>query len=193
VQLFQQIDSRTFVHRIDVHGRLTHVNASWLEFAAENGWPVTADDVLGRPIMDSVADPQTHYLYGLLMTRLRHGRGPFSFTYRCDAPDCRRLLRMRMIADHHAREIEFQNEILSIERRTPQPLLERGRGGAGQVLEICSFCKRIALDNRWLEVEEAVLKRRLFDCEPLPTTRNRVCPDCAGKVSRIADGFAEGE
>ncbi len=186
--LFQQIDSRTFLHRVDVHGRLVYVNAAWLAFAAENGWPVTTEDVLGQPLMSSITDRGTHYLYGLLMTRLLHGHGPFSFTYRCDAPDCRRLLRMRMFVHQPTNDIGFQNKILHIDRRPSQTLLEAQRPRAADVVIFCSFCKRVDVHGVWMEVEDAILRLRLFDRAPLPATRHGVCPDCAHRVARVADG-----
>jgi hypothetical protein len=188
MHLFQQIDSRTFVHRIDVHGRLISVNPAWLDFAAENGWPVTMDDVLGQPLMNSITDPNTHYLYGLLMTRLRHGRGPFSFNYRCDAPDCRRLLRMRMFADQGTGEIEFHNDVLRIDRRPSQILLKQPRPQTSESITLCGFCKRVDVGGAWVEVEEAIMRLRLFDRDPMPATEHRVCPDCAHKVAQVADG-----
>jgi hypothetical protein len=185
--LFQQIDSRTFVHRVDLHGRLCSVNRAWLDFAAENGWPITSADIVGRPLMDYIADTHTRYLYGMMLTRLRHGHGPISFEYRCDAPDCRRHMQMRIIADHAAREIEFQNRILHIERRSAQPLWQPQRPRTAHPVDVCSFCKRVDTGQAWVEVEDAVMHLRLFDCDRLPQVRQRVCSDCSGKLGRIAE------
>lgn len=186
MQLFQQIDARTFVHRVDAQGRLCAVNDAWLDFAAENGWPVTAADVVGRPLMDSIADAHLRYLYGLLMARLRDGHGPFRFPYRCDAPHCRRFMQMQMHYCQDRREIEFRNQILCIERRTPQQLLDSLRPKHHRKLEICSACKRVETDAGWVEVEDAVMRLRLFDCDRLPQTRHHICSQCAGQLSDLA-------
>jgi hypothetical protein len=186
MELFQQIDHRSFIYRVDARGRLVWINDSWLEFAAENDWPVGRDDVIGRPLMDFIADKHLRYLYGLLMARLRAGRGPLRFRYRCDAPDARRHMEMLMLYDAGEREIEFQSRVLHIERRTPQALLQADRLGDAQQLDICSACKRVDLGREWVEVEDAVLRLRLFDRENLPRTRHCICPGCARDLSGLA-------
>lgn len=188
MQLFQQLDGRTFTHRVDAHGRLSHVNDAWLAFAAENGWPVTAADVLGRPLMDFIGDPELRYLYGLLMARLRAGRGPIRFRYRCDAPDCRRFMQMAMHYDPQAREIEFQSQVLRIERRPVQALLDTARTVDDTTLAVCSCCKRVSMEGGWTEIEHALIHLHLLDGERLPQTRHCVCPACNSELSALADG-----
>lgn len=188
MQLFQQIDSRIFVYRVDNRGRLCYVNTHWLDFAAENDWPVTAAEVLGKPLMASVSDPQLRYLYGLLMARLRDGAGPFRFPYRCDAPDCRRYMRMEMLYCHDAREIEFRSQIRRIERRTTQDLLDARHPTDQRELDICSSCKRVSTCRGWMELEDSVISLRLFDCDRLPRTRHCLCPGCASAFDRLASG-----
>jgi hypothetical protein len=185
MQLFQQLDARTFTHRVDARGRISHVNDDWLDFAVENGWTVSAADLVGRPLMDFIGNPELCYLYGLLMTRLRAGRGPLSFQYRCDAPDCRRFMQMVMRFDADTREIEFSSQILRIERRPPQPLLHVAAAD-GPTLDICSCCKRVGVHGRWIEIEQAVIQQRLLDCENPPRTQHCVCPDCRTELSDLA-------
>jgi hypothetical protein len=187
MQLFQQIDTRTFTYRVDARGRLSAVNDAWLAFANENDWPVRAADVIDRPLMDFIEDPQLRYLYGLLMSRLRTGHGPFRFRYRCDAPDCRRLMEMNMLYDTATREIEFQSRVLRIERRPAQELLRVSRPTHEQVLRICSCCKRVGVGDRWAELEDAIMQLRLFDCDQLPRTRHCICRDCAGQLAALAN------
>jgi hypothetical protein len=188
MRLFQQIDSRTFVYRIDNRGRIAFVSDSWMDFACENNWCVSRADVVGRPLMSFIADEHLRYLYGLLMSRLRVGYGPFRFRYRCDAPDCRRLMEMTMLHDRTEREIEFQSRVLRIERRAAQELLRADHPTDERRLDVCSCCKRIALDEGWVEVEDAVMRLRLFDSDHLPRTRHCVCPDCSTQLSGIATG-----
>lgn len=188
MRLFQQIDPRSFVYRVDARGRLAAVNDSWVSFAGENGWPISRADVIGRPLMSFIADDHLRYLYGLLMTRLRNGHGPIRFRYRCDAPDCRRLMEMTMLHDTAQQEIEFQSRVLDIERRTAQELLRPDHPVDERWVDLCSCCKRIAVGQDWVEVEDAVMRLRLFDCDRLPRTRHCVCPECSRQLSGIAAG-----
>ncbi|MCG6940366.1 MAG: hypothetical protein LJE69_03835 [Thiohalocapsa sp.] len=186
MRLFQQIDPRTFVYRVDARGRLIAVNDAWLAFAAENDWPIAVGDIIGRPLMDFIADEHLRYLYGLLMGRLRAGRGPLRFRYRCDAPDARRHMEMLMLYDKTEREIEFQSRVVRIERRSPQDLLRIDHPADERRLDICSSCKRVDLGQQWVEVEDAVIRLRLFESELLPRTRHSICPDCAKDLAGLA-------
>jgi hypothetical protein len=186
MELFQQIDARSFTHRVDARGRICFVNTAWLDFAAENGWPVTAADILGRPLMAFIGDEQLRYLYGLLMTRLRGGRGPFRFPFRCDAPDCRRFMRMDMRYDPLPREVEFQSQVVRIERRFAQPLLDPEHPVEQTELALCSCCKRVSTDHGWVELEDAVIQLRLLDCDRIPRTRHSVCQTCSAQLAALA-------
>jgi hypothetical protein len=186
MELFQQIDARTFVHWVDARGRICRVNDAWLAFAAENGWPITAAEVLGQPLMGFIADGELRYLYGLLMARLRDGHGPFRFHYRCDAPDCRRLMQMQMCHEPETHTIEFQSKVLHIQRRAPQALLAATQTTSTAVVNLCSCCKQAETDQGWVEIEDAVMRLRLFDCDRLPRTSHQVCPACREKLAQLA-------
>jgi hypothetical protein len=188
MRLFQQIDPRSFVYRVDARGRLASVNDSWISFACENGWPISRAEVVGRPLMSFIADEHLRYLYGLLMARLRNGHGPIRFCYRCDAPDCRRFMEMTMLHDTAQNEIELQSRVLYIERRTAQELLRPDHAVNELRVDLCSCCKRIAVEQDWVEVEDAVMRLRLFDSDRLPRTRHCVCPECSRQLSGIAAG-----
>jgi hypothetical protein len=186
MQLFQQLDARTFKHRVDARGRISHVNDEWLDFAAENGWPISAADVVGRPLMEFIGNPELHYLYGLLLARLRAGRGPVRYQYRCDAPDCRRFMQMVLQFDPETREIEFASKILSIERRAPQAILNDTHAHDDGSLDVCSCCKRVNMAGRWTEIEDAVVRLNLLGREDLPRINHSVCQDCVSELSDLA-------
>jgi hypothetical protein len=186
--MFEQTDQREFVHRVDPDGRICYVNDNWLAFAAENEWPVAASDVVGTRLVDAISDPETQHLYQLLQQRVRAGGGPVQFQYRCDAPDCRRLLRMEMRYEKDWGALEFRSRVLLIERREPVRLLRADRATRGSSpLPICGWCKAVWVGSGWLEVEQAVLRLRLFADDALPRLSHGICPTCSERLTALAE------
>jgi hypothetical protein len=177
----EYMDSREFVHRIDGDDRISYVNAAWLAFGSENGWDTNGTQVLGSRLMAQVADPETRHIYRLLIDRTRESGRAARFVYRCDSPDCRRFMEMR-IGRRMGREVEFRSRVLRLERRRPVALLdsalrERCRG----VVTVCSWCKNVRTGGGWLEIEEAVQSRILADAPP-PRISHGICPACSERM-----------
>jgi hypothetical protein len=69
----------------------------WLAFAGENGAPqLTASLVLDQFLWRFIQGQETVYLYKQIFGRLRAGKSPIKFPFRCDSPDCRRFMEMKL-------------------------------------------------------------------------------------------------
>ncbi len=178
-------DQRRFVHRIDPEDRICFVNDAWLAFADENGWRVGARQVLGAPLMSQIADPETRHIYRLLIDRVRQTARPVSFRYRCDSPDLRRFMAMR-ISSHGQAEVEFRSHVLRLEPRDPVRVLDAAeRQRSGDVLQICSWCKAVFAHTSWLAIEEAVQRLGMLSEAALPPLSHGVCPACSARMSQV--------
>jgi len=185
--MFEEIDQREFVHRIDAEGRICFVNSAWLAFAEENDWGLGAAQVLGSELMASITDAPTRHLYSLLIQRIRNSSRTTGFNYRCDSPECRRLMEMRMYYDQARKQVEFRSHTLLIERREPMALLNATRTNhTDDILSVCSWCKAVLADQAWLEVEQAVMRLRLFAADALPRISHGICPTCSERLSETA-------
>ena len=184
--MFQELEQRSFIHRVDSAGRICFVNADWLAFAAENDWPVTSAEILGRDLMASISDPQTRHVYGLLIERVRRSGTPVQFRYRCDAPDCRRLLEMHMLYRPELDQLEFRSSVIGIERRESVAVLDvRTTPRSSETLSVCSWCKAVRTAQAWVELEQAVMQLGLFAAEALPRISHGICPDCSGRLTTL--------
>jgi hypothetical protein len=180
-------DGDEVVYGIDAQDRVVFVNAAWDEYAAENGAPgLSAGGVISRSLWDFIADDTTRQLYREIIMRARAGRRP-RFPFRCDSPDCRRYLEIdaRLLED---RCVGFRVRTLALEQRTPQPLLDESRPRSQAVLRMCSWCKRIPYEGRWIEVEEAAEKLGLFESARLPMLSHGICEECDRRISNLDDG-----
>lgn len=166
-------------YRIDAEGKILGVGPAWDDFARNNAAPtLTAPNVLGRCLWESISDPTTRTLYRRMVERV-HGDVPeVKFTFRCDAPFRRRLLQMR-ITRAPLGGTEFEVLPIAFVDRAPVMLLDPSVPHAAGHLRMCSWCKRVPLpDGTWAEVEEAVERLATFHgTAPLEITHG-ICPRC---------------
>jgi hypothetical protein len=114
----------------------------------------------------------------MLLNRVRHHRQPLYFSFRCDAPHLRRFMQME-ISSLAASGVALNSCIVREEPREPVALLDPDTAHSDDFLKICSFCKKVKLeDDGWAEVETAIERLHLFDVDKLPALTHGICPPC---------------
>lgn len=173
-------------YRINDRDEIVFVDEAWDRFARANGGEhLTADHVLKRRLWDFVSDAPTQQLYGAVFSRVRAGRA-VRFEFRCDAPDRRRLLEMR-VSPAPDGTVELRTRSLSEEARPAQILLDPLGERSDAMLRSCGWCKRIDAGGSWVEVEEAVARLRLFERPVLPQVTHGICDECLARVTADLD------
>ncbi|MDT8319362.1 MAG: hypothetical protein RQ826_02420 [Xanthomonadales bacterium] len=184
-----KVSSRTdeIHYRLNDRDEIVYVNEVWDLFAlANSGEHLTATRVLGRPLWDFITDDTSRRLYRVVLAKVRDDR-PVRFDFRCDSPDCRRLLEMEVSRGQHG-STEFRVRTLAKEKRQPQALLDPYRPPSGELLCVCAWCKRVDMGDRWTEVEEAVSLLGLPERSLLPEVTHGICEDCnARMVATLSD------
>jgi hypothetical protein len=182
----------SFAYTVDGENRLTAVSSNWDDFLRANeGLPTSASAaVIGRSLFDFISGPETIHLYHLLLQNVRSTGKTATVLFNCDSPALRRRLRLSMIRGI-AGGVVFRSTVLSIVAREPVELLETG-ASAGEVVTICSFCKKLALpENRWVEPEAFLRETAYFTMARPPRLTHGVCPACysaaVDEVSRLGD------
>ena len=167
------------VYQVDASGRIAAVGEGWDAFARANAAPeLAAGTIVGRPMISFIAGAETRHLYDLLTERAVRARRPITVPFRCDAPDARRSMEMRIEA-HADGHIEFRTRPLDIHSRAPVALLmASARRDRSTFLRICSWCNRGYVQNQWMEIEDVIGKLGLFDRAPLPELTHGVCETC---------------
>jgi hypothetical protein len=172
-------DHRTFIWSIDAADTLIDVNAAWLAFARENTAPhLTAAAVLNQPIWRFILGQETTYIFTEIFGRVRAGKSPVKFPFRCDSPDCRRFMEMQLTR-LPGNAIRFEAHLLREERRQPIDLLDASLDRSGEFLKICSWCKKIYIPGRgWGEIEAAIEPLDLFGHRSMPRMTHTICDSC---------------
>lgn len=104
---------------IDAHGIITAVNASWRQFAAQNGAPSGANGYVGTNYLDaclgtagSPRGEQALEVYGGAKAVLRGAQPSFTLEYPCHSPTEQRwfkLFVMPLLGEHHGAVMIHQN------------------------------------------------------------------------------------
>lgn len=132
---------------------------------------------------------EVRHLYELLLRRVRTARIRIDVPFRCDGPEVRRDMRLRL------EPLEQGGVQLTVARPEEAPGRDEAvddeiAEGVRDVLArpdlipLCSWCDRLLLQGiGWMDVEAAVEALDLFDGGSVPRMTHGVCPDCYGDVT----------
>jgi hypothetical protein len=166
---------------IDEDDRLVRVSDSYYRFASENGW-TGADASLGRLLWDFVSGQQLRTLLRILVRRVRGTKAVVELPFRCDGPDVRREMDIRIAPTASGRAVLFETRIRSEVPREFQPLLDPEADRGEELVEMCGWCDRFLVEEEWVEVEEAAARLELFKRSEPPAISHGICPQCAEKL-----------
>ncbi len=175
-------------YRIDADAKLVWVGGGWEAFALENEAPTIADrSILGESLWRFVNGVETRHVYEMMFEKIRRDRTAVIVPFRCDSPDMRRYMELRIgLASSSGDELELVAVLLRTEPRPSAPLLEPRGSRSRELLGICSFCKRVeVMAADWVEVDEAVSRLELLAAANLPNLSHGVCPDCRSRVQEL--------
>ncbi|WP_396627040.1 hypothetical protein [Luteitalea sp.] len=122
--------------------------------------------------------------YGPLVRRARAEQRTVCFPFRCDTPDLRRLMRMR-IRPEPGGAISFESAVVRVQPRPHVPLVTATGDPGVPVVSMCSWCKRVDAAGDWLEVEDA-MERLGADSNRLPSVSHGICPRCLDELAALA-------
>ncbi len=170
-------------YHIDDRNRIIFVDSGWDVFARENGAAnLQRDAVIGRPLLSFIAGSAMKHLTELILQRIRSTGRPLTCPFACDGPRIRRLMTLTMtVLDDTV--IQFDVHTLQGTRRDYVALLDPAIVRSDEWLTVCSWCKRIEVEDEWIEVEDAVLRLHLLAADRLPRLTHGICPRCSAAVT----------
>ncbi len=175
-------------YNVSSSNRIVWVNENWWPFARENDGPDLAPEaVIGKCLLDYISDAASRQLYEMLLDRVRSDRREIVLDIRCDSPDKRRFLKVHMQPlDDGA--VAFESWTARVEERPAVEAMRRGAAASGLMIRMCSWCKRVEADGRWLEVEEALALLGAMAGDEPPRITHGICPSCYDETWRQAQG-----
>lgn len=183
-------DHPAFRYQIDDHDRITFVDDAWLSFALANEAPeLTERHVIGQPIWKFLAGKEVRELYRLVFNAVRSENREIRLPFRCDSPTCRRTMELRMSPEKgRTREIAVEGVLLEEEQRPYVALFDPSERDPDLFVVVCSWCKRVHKNqDRWLNVEAAIVDMDLLRSDRLPNLSHGICPDCAATLQSAVE------
>jgi hypothetical protein len=176
----QYFNRETYSHRVDKNDIIIDVSDNWQSFAQENlgARRLFPENIIGSSLWDHIRDPETMHLYKIILQKVRDHNRQATFSFRCDSPEKRRFLKLSVIPMKNG-TVDFKSQVIKTELRKPVELIRSDIQRSGEVLRVCSMCKKIAIsENEWKELELAVQELRLFEKDILPQLTHGVCQSC---------------
>ncbi len=163
--------------------KIVALDSAWSMFAVANGAPqLAAPAPIGRSIFDFISDSTTALLYQRVFERVYETREPVTLPFRCDSPAARRWLEID-IRPRRALGLTLHSRVVREEPRDEVTLLAADVPRSDEIVRMCSWCKRIAADDRWYEVEEAIALMRVFEKDAVPVLTHGICPHCYEEIN----------
>lgn len=165
------------IYRLNDRDEIVFVNTAWDHYATANeGGHLANGGVIGRSLWEFIADSPTRHLYHDVLDRVREGRA-VCFPFRCDSPPYRRQMSMNVVPIPGG-EIEFRVRLLVEDVHDAVRLIDAKIPRSSDLLRVCGWCKRVDVAGGWLEMEEAIIRLRLFDRPLLPSLTHGMCDEC---------------
>ena len=171
-----------YVYGIDRDDRIRFVSPEWVQFAEENdAKDLQPHSVVGRVLWRFIAGDETQQVYRVLFSKIREDRRTRTVPFRCDGPLVRRSMEMEVSASDEG-GLELTGVLVREEPREAVPLLDASTPRTGELLRMCAWCKRVSVEDEWLEVESAIVDLGLFEASQLPQITHGICKDCLGAL-----------
>lgn len=181
------MDSETNTYWLDDALRITAVSDRWDQFAqANDGDQALGSLITGRSLWDFVVDDVTRMWLEVLIKVARMRQEQVERPYRCDSPDLKRYMLMR-ITPEDQNSLRVDHILVSTAPRTRSVKIHFA-GTAPRVARThrrCSMCGRIANGNAWFEPDAD----EISDCGNLSVIYT-VCDDCAKALEPGGGGSA---
>lgn len=169
---------------VDAQCKIVRVNWDWEEFAQSNDThTLSASQVLGRELGEFICDDTTRMLVYALVASARDLQRPVQRPYRCDSPDCKRFMEMKIVPEPNGL-VRLDHKIVKTEPMAARARFQLAPGNTSTVIpHRCSMCNRLRFEDEWLEVDLALAYGLIADHQ---TTRvvYTICPMCKVTLNR---------
>lgn len=170
---------------LDISDVIVEIGPGWDDFARENNaLELDARKVVGRNVIDFVSGDVTKMYVRTILQSARLLRSPLVRLYRCDSPDQRRFMEMRLTLQDDGL-LKWEHRMIRAEnlQRRMSFRLATGTQAARCVVR-CSMCNRLKSAKGWHEPDLAPSPVPVEN-EAIPVIYG-VCPDCQGRLHKPA-------
>ena len=146
------MENFTIAYLLDNDNNILEVGGPWDEFANENGGEnTTTEAVLGQTIWKFIEGDITRLWLKSAFQHARLKANPIERPYRCDSPDIKRFMLMR-ITPRTDGALRIEHTLIREEKREKPVHIKTGNADSiYKVRARCSFCGRVKDNELWEE------------------------------------------
>lgn len=139
---------------LDTEDRIVSVTGNWDDFAINNGGEdLLAESIKGQSIWDFITGDPTRMWFDVLLQKAKLRKEAVERPYRCDSPDLKRFMKMRIYYEQD--HLVIENYLLGTEVKD-KPSYITGLTNNAQLNRLnthfrCSACGRIRFSGYWQE------------------------------------------
>ena len=174
-------------YSIDCNDMVVSTGGDWDRFATENDGEELANEPPKLSLWSQIEGQDAREVWRLVVNEVRRSDTAAKVPFRCDAPGLRRWYEVSVTPGEDG-SVDFRSELLFEEERPAVNLVLRGaeRTRSVEPIEVCCWCARGRDGNRWISLDELVLKRRVLENQPVPEVVQGICQECADSMSEAA-------
>ncbi|MEL7002320.1 MAG: hypothetical protein AAFN93_06245 [Bacteroidota bacterium] len=158
---------------VDEKNIIVRTSHLWDSFAEDNegGARSFSEDILGKNLFSFISGDTTKMFIETIIVRSRQLQSPLNIDYRCDSPDMKRYMTMKLTLE--------DDETLRIDN-----ILQREESMSGSVhfsaddcnsqIIRCSLCQKVLTENDWIEPELLIRE----NTAKTVLVNYSVCEDC---------------
>lgn len=175
------------VYQLDKKRRIIDVDGPWDRFALENdGAAACAERVIGQPLLHFVSGDDARMWIDTLLQLAALTSQPLERPYRCDSPELRRFMKMRVLPEDGGM-LRVEHLLLEVQPRVRPVRFLPVPGNYPKLRLRCSICGRVKCQDRWQEAEHC--------CEegagtPTIAVAYTVCPTCGEERLSVPAGWS---
>jgi len=137
------------IYWLDGSDRIVDLNEAWEAFARSNGGRgLEPDLVVGRPLRQFISGDPTRMWLDAVLALARLKGEPVERTYRCDCPELKRFMKMRVVPEKGG-VVRLEHHVLSTQPRPAVHFVPCSQAVDGKPLVRCSICCRVQEDGCW--------------------------------------------
>ncbi|MEG3639481.1 hypothetical protein [Magnetococcus sp. PR-3] len=162
------------------------VNTAWNHFAVENACEdLLAEHVVGQSLLDYVEGGATRIYVETMLHMVRQGDQLLSCPYRCDSPDMRREMEVRLFPPING-VVKMQHRLVSerpLYHHTTFQTVAENRHACAEQIKRCSHCNNLRVHWKWYDVEEIEKAGLRHLAEPIQVYYG-ICDRCCGTLDQ---------
>ncbi len=164
-------------YTVDEQDLLIAATTGYFAYARENHWD-DAESSIGRSLWDFVSGMTMVRVQRTLLHRVRETGRLVELPFRCDSPTIRREMTIGIEAQEDG-GVRFAPRVRFEQTRPHQRLLDSAEQRGSDLIEMCGWCDRFFVGDRWLEIEDAAAELNLTARDDLPEISHGICVRCS--------------